>query len=414
MTSDETPSYPSVQNALSPARDRIAAIDTLRGVAVLGILAMNIQSFAMIGAAYFFPTAYGDLTGANFVVWLLSAVLAHRKFMTIFSLLFGAGLILQWQRAEEAGRPLAGFWYRRMFWLLVIGLVHAYGLWLGDILVPYALCGFLIYLMRRLPAGWLTTIGVVMLAIGSGLSVMAALSAPHWPPEALAEFIAGWQPSAEKVAEELAAMRGDWMAQNQIRFPGSFFMQTFVFPFSSLWRVGGCMLFGMALMKGGYLTGEKPRAYVTWIVLAIVVGLPVSLLGVRSDFAHDWEPVYTFFLGAQYGYWASLPVAFGWMGLVLLACRGDWLPALRRRLTAVGRTALSCYLLQTLLCTTLLYGHGFGQFGHVSRVGQAGVTLAIWVLLLWLAPWWLSRFRFGPAEWLWRTLSYRQRQPMRR
>ena len=98
MTSDETPSMISVQTALSPTRDRIAAIDTLRGVAVLGILAMNVQSFAMIGAAYFFPTAYGDLTGANFVVWLLSAILAHRKFMTIFSLLFGVGLILQWQR----------------------------------------------------------------------------------------------------------------------------------------------------------------------------------------------------------------------------------------------------------------------------------------------------------------------------
>lgn len=397
---------------VAPVRERIAAIDTVRGVAVLGILAMNIQSFAMIGAAYFFPTAYGDLTGANAVVWFLSALLAHRKFMTIFSMLFGAGLILQWQRTAAAGGNFAGLWYRRMFWLLAIGLVHAYALWYGDILVAYAVCGCLIYPLRRLTVGWLVVLGITLLGIGSGLSVVAGLSAPHWPEASLNQFTAGWQPAPAKVAEEIAAMRGGWLAQNQVRVPAAFFLQTFVFWFTTLWRAGGCMLLGMALLKGGYLTGARPRAYLSWIVLALIVGLPVSLLGIRGAIARDWEPVHTFFLGSQYGYWGSLPVAFGWLGLVLLACRNDWVPALRRRLAAVGRTALSCYLLQTLICTTLFYGHGFGLFGRVSRVGQAGVTVVIWAVLLWLAPYWLSRYRFGPAEWLWRTLTYRRRPPL--
>jgi uncharacterized protein len=402
---------------IAPVRDRIAAIDTVRGVAVLGILAMNVQSFAMIGAAYFFPTAYGDLTGANHVVWLLSALLAHRKFMTIFSMLFGAGLILQWHRAGPAiaaGARFAGLWYRRMFWLLVIGLVHAYALWYGDILVAYAVCGCLIYPLRRLSAGWLVVLGLALLAVGSGLSVLAGVSAPHWPQASLDQFTAGWQPAPAKVAEEVAAMRGGWLAQNQVRVPASLFMQTFVFVFSTVWRASGCMLLGMALMKGGYLTGGRPRAYRSWIVVALAVGVPVSLFGIRGVIARDWEPVYTFFLGSQYGYWGSLPVAFGWLGLALLACHNDWWPGLRRRLAAVGRTALSCYLLQTLICTTLFYGHGFGLFGRVSRVGQAGVTVAVWIVLLWLAPWWLDRYRFGPMEWLWRALAYRCREPLRR
>ena len=139
-------------NLLSPvsSSDRIVSLDVLRGFAVLGILIMNIQSYSMIGAAYLNPNAFGDLTGLNKWVWILSHIFADSKFITIFSILFGAGIVLFTNKAAEKGRSAAGLHYRRTFWLFVIGLMHAYLLWYGDILVIYALCALFVFLFRRL------------------------------------------------------------------------------------------------------------------------------------------------------------------------------------------------------------------------------------------------------------------------
>ena len=125
--------------------DRIASLDVLRGFAVLGILVMNIQAFAMPMAAYFNPTAYGDLSGVNFFTWLVSYLFVDQKFLSMFSLLFGAGICLFADRVEARSGRSAGLHYRRMFWLLLFGLVHAYFLWSGDILVTYALCGSVLF-----------------------------------------------------------------------------------------------------------------------------------------------------------------------------------------------------------------------------------------------------------------------------
>ncbi len=143
----------SGRSSLGPVQgsERIQSLDVMRGVAVLGILVMNIQSFAMIGAAYMNPTAYGDLEGVNGWVWYLGHLFADMKFMTIFSMLFGAGVIVMTSRREAAGQSSAGVHYRRMVWLLVFGLAHAYLLWYGDILYTYALCGFVLYLFRKAP-----------------------------------------------------------------------------------------------------------------------------------------------------------------------------------------------------------------------------------------------------------------------
>ena len=130
----------SVYTPVAPG-ERIRSLDVLRGFAVLGILIMNVQSFSMPGAAYLNPTAWGDLTGINLAVWLAGHVLADQKFLTLFSILFGAGVCLFAERAEARSGRSAAVHYRRMFWLLVFGLAHAYFLWVGDILVPYALCG---------------------------------------------------------------------------------------------------------------------------------------------------------------------------------------------------------------------------------------------------------------------------------
>jgi uncharacterized protein len=375
---------------------------------------MNIQSYAMPGAAYFFPIAYGDLNGANYWVWYLSDLFARRKFMTIFSMLFGAGVILMHERAAARGVRWAGLHYRRMGVLWVVGLIHAYIFWDGDILVAYAICGLFLYLFRRARPRTLLIWGLTFLIIGSGISWLIGWSVPTWPPENQAEFDSQWLPSPAMLAEELAAMRGDWRSEIAHRAHSVLTIHLFYLPFQLLWRAGGCMLLGMALYRLGWFSGKGDRRlYLGLIASGLLVGLPLTVYGIHRQEVAGWDPAYCFFHANLYGFWGSLPMALGYVGLVMLVLRDQMWSGLTRRLAAVGRMAFSNYLLQTLICTTLFYGHGAGLFGRVERLEQAAIVLAIWCLQLVLSPWWLQRFRFGPAEWVWRSLSYRIRQPFR-
>jgi uncharacterized protein len=395
--------------------ERIATLDVLRGFAVLGILAMNIQSYSMIGAAYFSPTAFGDLSGANYWIWRLSDLLANMKFVTIFSMLFGAGIVLMSERAAAAGSSPAGLHYRRMAWLLLFGLVHAYLLWSGDILVTYALSGLIVFLFRRLRPGQLLLFGLLSLVVGTGLMLMGGFSSQYWGEEALAEFRVDQLPTAAMVAEELEKWRAGWSGPARLRLNESLEMHVFVFPFYLGWRAVGCMLIGMALFKWGVLSGKRSaQTYRRFVGLGLLVGLPLVNWGTRLKIDADWEPVYSFFIFSQFNYWASLLVALGWIGGIVLMTRSVSWTGVTSRLAACGRMAFSNYIAQTLICTTLFYGYGFGLVGRVSRLGQAGIVLAIWILQLWISPLWLRRYRFGPLEWLWRSLSYGARQPMRR
>jgi uncharacterized protein len=175
------------------------------------------------------------------------------------------------------------------------------------------------------------------------------------------------------------------------------------------------MLIGMALMKWQVFSAARmPRTYVILALIGFVLGLPIVIAGVVFNTTTGWQVEYSFFAGAQFNYWGSLLVALGWLGLVMLLCRQQWLPALRSRLAAVGRMALSAYLLQSILGTLVFYGHGLGLFGQVPRVGQLALVVVIWIVLLIACPLWLQHFRFGPAEWLWRTLTYMKPPPMRK
>ena len=409
-SSDRPHAGPVVETA------RIDAIDVLRGFALLGILVMNVQSFAMPQAAYFNPTAYGDLEGANLYVWLAGRMLADQKFMTIFSMLFGAGIVLMAGRVEARGGAGAGrVHYRRMGWLLVIGLLHAHLLWFGDILFTYAVCGMVVYPLRHLSPGRLAALGATLLAVGSALSVGTGMSLPYWPDDALAAFTGeAWRPTPELIEAELAAYRGGWLEQQPGRSAGALVFQTFLLITWGFWRAGGLMLVGMALFKGDVFAARRsPRFYAKLIAAAVAVGLPLQAYGLSLDFARGW-PVWSFFIGMQFNYWPSIAVSLGYVGLVMLACRAAALRPFTRPFAAVGQTALTNYLLQTVLCTTIFYGHGLGWFGSVDRVGQVGVVAGVWALQLVASPLWLRRFRFGPAEWAWRSLTYGARQPLRR
>ena len=199
-----------------------------------------------------------------------------------------------------------------------------------------------------------------------------------------------------------------------MRVPTAIYMQTNHFVTETMWRAGGLMLIGMALFKLGIFGAERSRRfYLRMTTVGFGLGLPIVVFGVlyRNDSA--WNFRSAFFGGSQFNYWGSLLVAAGWIGVVMLVCQRPGWNQVTRPLAAVGRMALSCYLLQTIFCTTIFYGHGLGLFGSVERVGQAVITLAVWAAMLVACPIWLRHFRFGPFEWLWRSLTYMKFQPMK-
>jgi uncharacterized protein len=394
--------------------ERIQAIDVLRGVALLGILLVNIQSFSMPDAAIFNPTAYGDLTGVNRWVWLVTHIFFEQKFMTIFSMLFGAGLVLMTGRLEDHGVRPGPVHYRRLTALLAFGLLHAYLVWTGDILVWYAMCGSIVYLFRKKGARSLIKWGMGTVAVASILSLAFGWSMPYWGAESVEDLARNFAPSNEDVAEDLAAYRGGWFSQVAHRAPAALQSQIFSFLVWGLWRAGGLMLVGMGLFKLGVLSAARSSRFYWTLIGGATIGVPAILYGIRENFAAGWSVRYSFFFGSQYNYWASILVSLAWIGAVMLACKHGILRAVTPRLAAVGRTAFSNYILQSLICTTIFYGHGFGLYGRIDRATQALIVIVVWVVQIAASSWWLGRFRFGPLEWAWRSATYGRIQSIRR
>jgi uncharacterized protein len=406
---------PSYSHAVNPQPspigkpDRIDSLDALRGVALLGILLVNIFSFAQ--PHYSSPNAYGDLRGANFAVWLFSHTFAYLKFLSIFSMLFGAGVYLFTSRIEGAGRQSGWLHYRRMLVLIMFGLLHAYFLWFGDILVHYGICGLLLYPFRQCPPRRLILIGTVILLVPilAGVFYISTMG-----PNDFREFEKDLHPTPNAVASDLATFRGGWLGQLSTRANEAFEFETTVFGWEYFWRELGLMLIGMALFKLGVFSAALTRAvYLRMIIAAILFGIPLTWYGVYANYKVGWQSMSIYFRGEFVDYVASLFVAFGWVGAIMLACKTPALRLLTYPLKAVGRAAFSNYILQTLICSTLFYGHGFGLYGHISRVGQFGIVLVIWALQLIVSTLWFRFFRMGPLESLWRSLTYWKPQPLR-
>lgn len=394
--------------------DRISSLDVLRGFALLGIIVMNVQAFSMPIAAYFNPTAYGSLEGSDGAVWLVGHVLVDQKFMNLFSMLFGAGIVLFTARAEARGKPAGRLHLKRNLWLLAFGLAHAYLLWYGDVLAMYAVVGLALYPLRRLAARTLAIAGVSLFAVGSVASIAMGATFASWPADMQAEAREDWEPGAQTVDAEEAAYRGGWSEQMAHRVPEAVFIHTAWFLTVGLWRVGGLMLLGMALFKWGVLSAERsPSFYARLAVVGFGLGLPLVGYGVVRNFAAGWRTEYSMFFGSQFNYWGALFVALGYLGLVMLACRASALPRVRGWLANVGRTAFSSYLLQTIAMTTIFYGHGLGLFGELSRTQQVLVAAAVVVANVVASTLWLRAFRMGPFEWAWRSLTYGRVQPLR-
>ncbi|GAB4385611.1 MAG: DUF418 domain-containing protein [Phycisphaerales bacterium] len=425
-----TPAQQPVSNlpAPVPAEQRVQALDVLRGLALLGILVPNMlwfawpqagavsaESMAAVARRIEGTDAAGHHT-ANAAGFFIIDVFFLGKFMFLFATLFGAGIVLFDRKFHTPGVPAplsrgAKLWYVRMGWLLVFGLFHAFGMWFGDILTWYAIAGLgFVWWVRRwriptLLAGaaasyLLGTAVMLLLLFFSEIAIRSGTLSPEqmWGGDGVREFA--------------IYACGSYLDMVQHRV-GLLLSLYAVMPFTFFWQVSGLMMLGLALARLGVYTGQRSvRFYAAMAAVGIPLGIATTLGGrwIIRQFHSPIESVYWLDLAQLCGF----PTALGYAGLVLVLVRASIARPLTGALAAVGRMALSNYLLQTLLCTIFFYSIGLGYFARIQFPGLWLVVVTLWCINVVFSMIWLRFFRFGPAEWLWRSLTYRRLQPMLR
>jgi len=441
--SDREPS--SIEIASTPATagpvtgaERIASLDIIRGVSILGILVMNIYAFAMPFSAYSNPLLMGGTDVLNLGTWFVTHILFDQKFLSVFALLFGAGIILMTDRVQAAGAKFGRIFYRRQLFMMLFGAIHAYFIWFGDILFMYAAVGMLAYLFRNLRPRALNIVAcfllpvTLLLSYGMGSQVektkmeVAEAAELQEAGEALTtaqeKLLEEWKgmrtfmaPDSEAVQKDVEIHQGGYVDITVHRIPTAAMMQIFGFFSFGLWRVLALMLFGMALMKTGVLRAERTTGFYRQMMLICYgIGISLTVFSAIDLNAHAYESTYAMRNGGLANYFGSIIVGLGHVGLILLLIKTGFVRCLLDRFAAVGRMALTNYLMHSIILTTVFYGYGLGLYGEIPRFWQMGFVVAVITLQLGLSAWWLARYRFGPVEWLWRSLTYWQRQPMRR
>ena len=403
---------------------RLAGLDLIRGIAVLGIALMNVASFALPPAAYDNPVAYGPASPRDLAIWAIEFLLVDGKLRALFSMLFGASLLLVADRAEAGGRDPGTVHVRRMLWLLVIGLLHALLIWPGDILVMYALVGLAAFTFRDKPITALLVAAAMclvaqMAAAAVALVDLGALRAAAAAPHAPAAARAAWAATLDALGPGRAGAAIPAMRLHDAGY-GAILTDRLAQGWSTrvaqLEEAGletlGFVLIGMAGLRSGALAGAWPRRRYARIAIActaIGIAGEVALLG--WCFASRLDPV-TLSAAAILGGAPLRPLlALGYAALaLLLASQG----ALAMRLRAVGRMALSGYVGTSILFSLLFDGYGLGLYGRLTRAELLLPVAMLWLGLLLACPLWLRHFRHGPLEWLWRSLARGAAQPMRR
>lgn len=436
MVTEETRS-----GALSPLvqTERIESLDILRGIAVLGILLMNIIGFGLPWA-YDNPTVAGGMDPPNYWAWVIPTLLFEGTMRGIFSLLFGASIVLLTDRMEKSGAGLktADIHFRRMLWMLLFGIIHwALLLWIGEILFAYSIGGLLLFAFRKMaPKHLLMIAGALLLtsvatsaiehrdlvatsvaaekatqakAAGAKLTEEQQATVTQWE-ETRSEF----SPKPEDLEPIMKIHREGYLEAVEDQFPMSYDFQWTHLPWWLVFDMMSFMMIGMAFLGLGILGAHKSRAYYfTMMVAGYAVGLPLNYMELHI-FQSSGFAVLGFSQASITYEISRLAMVIGHLGLFLSIIKGGWLKPLQRVLAATGQMALTNYIAQTLICTMLFYGFGFGLFNKLERHELFYVVAAIWTVELIWSPIWLRFFRFGPMEWLWRSLTYWERQPMRR
>ncbi|MDK9605049.1 DUF418 domain-containing protein YeiB [Lelliottia wanjuensis] len=373
--------------------ERNVTLDFVRGVAILGILLLNIAAFGLPKAAYLNPAWYGEITRSDAWTWAILDLFAQVKFLTLFALLFGAGLQLLLKRGKR--------WIQsRLTLLVLLGFIHGLFFWDGDILLAYGLVGLICWRMIRdaHDVKNLFNTGVILYLIGIGVLVLLGMISGgatnrSWIPDAAnLQYEQFWK---LKGGVEAISNRADMLGDNLIALGAQYG-----------WQLAGMMLMGAALMRTGWLKGEFSLAhYRRTGVILVLVGVIINLPAVVAQWMLDWDYRWcAFLLQAP----RELGAPFQTIGYAALIY-GFWPQLARFRLVAavacVGRMALSNYLLQTLICTTLFYR--FGLFMKFDRLQLLAFVIPVWAVNMVFSIIWLRFFRQGPLEWLWRQLTAR-------
>ncbi len=404
------------------ASGRIASLDLVRGAAVLGILAINIASFAGGPTAPLSPRLSGAASPADELAFVIGLVLFEGKMRGLFTLLFGASLLLLVDRRDATGEDGARWQARRLGWLLVIGYCHQLFLWSGDILMIYALIAPLALAMRHLSGKAMLTAAFVLFALWHGgltligWSSFAAAEAAHTgtaSPQQLADLARGTSATSAQLARDAALLRLPYSEMLGGRFFATLYEPLLV-TLITFGETLPLMLVGMALYRSGLFSGRWPPTRISRMGLAaLAIGLPLALAQAWWAWSRGFPPEAMFFLlvGAAGPQHVALTLA--WLALLVTAApllAGTWIG---RRLTAAGRMALSNYLLTSLVMTFIFHGWGLGLIGTIRPAEQWLFVLLGWAIMLgWSAPW-LKRFPQGPAEWLWRSLTEGRLLPLR-
>jgi uncharacterized protein len=443
-----TTSQPATPDALSVAnlvpvaeKERILLLDSLRGIALLGILLMNIPGFALPFGQVFDAAVKNEMSGINFYTYYFFEWLLEGSQRAIFSMLFGAGMLLFIGRLEKKteGLMVAEYYFRRQLWLLLFGLFNAYILlWFWDILYAYAILGMFIFPFRRLPPKALliaASVCVVALTVRENVNFMrerkvviegeaiAAMDTTQVKlstdqKAALQEMLNIKQRSTiesrvKRIEKNTAQVLGSYGDLYDVHGNHSYNGETngmFNFLF---WDILTCMFIGMAFFKLGFLTGEYRGNLYAWMALVgLGVGLVLSYFRLKPGI--DLQFNYFEVLkdgGFQFYQLSRVFRAMGIFGLIMLLYHSGWFDWLFRMMRPVGRMAFTNYLMQSLLCGLIFYGVGFGLFGKLQRFEIYYVLAGVWAFQIVFSNIWLRYFLFGPMEWLWRCLTYWKLQP---
>lgn len=418
-------------------RNRIATLDIVRGVALFGILLMNITAFGL-PHAYSDPSVYGGAEGADRWSWIITSMFFEGTQRGLFTLLFGAGVILMTASLEASGRPNAqDIYFRRNLWLVVFGVIHGFVLlWTGEILFYYGVTALFVYGLRNARPRTLLGLaigGLVLTMAWNGLDTWNGLrkhreyvvadslkTAGDSLTAEQAGAIEAWQgmvkeykPDSAKIQKEIDAKQGSYWDVMKFQAPQltrfqSWWLYRYFFDYFSM------MLIGMVLFKAGIITAQRPAGfYWKLVLLGYGVGLTVNWFEVSHILREDFS-VLSFLRTAVTYDLGRIPMTIGHLGMLMLFARGSWFGWLRNSLAAVGRMAFTNYIMTSILCALVFYGFGFGLYGELQRHQLYYVVGGIWLLQLVVSPLWLARYRFGPLEWLWRGLTYGEMPAMRR
>ena len=387
---------------------RIDAIDTLRGFAIFGIYAVNITTFSWPSTAMNDPTAMGDTWWNRFGFTLTNTALTG-KFMFIFALLFGATIVFFDRKTtptdrEPRVRDGSGLWARRQGVLLAFGVAHAVFIWYGDILAPYAVVGLgIAWWLRKLSWTWHLGLGLAMHSLGSALLVGLFLL--------VTEFSGG--DSSQQFESEMNAHTGGYFGLMLYRVVFVAIFWTIVGPIFAL-QIGALMLWGISLARAGILTAQRPVSYYAkWAMIllpvgAVLVGGAFGLM--RSALGEETAGLAWVGVAQLIG----VPLGLGYAALVLWVSVAGAVPIVTKALANVGRMGLTNYLLQSVISAFVFYGWGLGFYAEIGYPGLFGVIAGMWAFNIAFSAAWLSVFRIGPVEWLWRALTYGTMPELRR